>query len=48
MPKTKRLEIRIDKKLKDEYAEYCKRNNVDISSQVRNFIRLQLNKNGDK
>jgi len=41
------INIRIKPELKKQYKEYCKKNNVDMSKHIRDFIESVV-KNKDK
>lgn len=41
--KLETIQIRLDKKLKEEYLEYCKNNGYDISKRIRLFIINEIN-----
>lgn len=41
--KLETIQVRLDKKLKEEYFEFCKKNGYDISKRIRLFIINEIN-----
>jgi len=42
--KNEELKIRLTDILKQQYKKYCKKNNIDMSKHIREFIEKEINK----
>lgn len=41
--KDKQLLIKLEAKLHEQYKEFCKKNGLNLSQRIRNFIQSELN-----